>query len=228
MIRIDMSEYMERHSVSRLIGAPPGYVGYEQGGELTEAVRRRPYSIVLFDEVEKAHSDVFNIFLQILDEGHLTDGLGRSVNFKNTIVILTSNIGAEFFQNKSLSKETVTLEVMNSVKSIFRPELINRLDEILVFNSLSIENMEGIVEIQLREFEKKLAERKITITIGENLKDWLCRIGYDPIYGARPLKKLVQKELYDPIARKIISGELSEGSAITVDHDGKNISLTDY
>lgn len=226
MIRIDMSEYMEKHSVSRLIGAPPGYVGYEQGGELTEAVKRRPYSVILFDEIEKAHSDVFNILLQVLDEGHLTDGLGRNVNFKNTIIILTSNLGSEFFQDKSLSRKTVEFEVMKNVKLTFRPELINRLDEIIVFNSLSKENIRGIVEIQLHEMEERLKDKKITINIDEKLKDHLCEIGYDQNYGARPLKRCIQKELYDLIARKIISGDLKEGSQINAAFDNENVVIS--
>ncbi|MDR0678560.1 MAG: AAA family ATPase [Holosporaceae bacterium] len=225
MVRIDMSEYMEKHSVSRLIGAPPGYVGYEQGGELTEAVKRRPYSVILFDEIEKAHGDVFNILLQVLDEGHLTDGLGRNVNFKNTIIILTSNLGSEFFQDKSLSKESIFTEVMKVVKLTFRPELVNRLDEIIVFNSLSLENMKDIVEIQLRELEEVLKEKKIIIGFDENLKDFLCKTGYDPIYGARPLKRCIKKRLYDPLAWKIISGELSEGSQVAVDYKDGEIFL---
>jgi ATP-dependent Clp protease ATP-binding subunit ClpB len=216
MVRVDMSEYMERHSVSRLIGAPPGYVGYEQGGELTEAVKRRPYSVILFDEIEKAHGDVFNILLQVLDEGHLTDGLGRNINFKNTIIILTSNLGSEFFQDKSRSKELISTEVMKVVKSTFRPELINRLDEIIVFNSLSRENMKDIVEIQLHELKEILKEKKITVDFDDNLKNFLCETGYDPIYGARPLKRCIKKQLYDPMARKIISEELSEGYQVVV------------
>ncbi|MDR1375408.1 MAG: AAA family ATPase [Holosporaceae bacterium] len=227
MIRIDMSEYMERHSVSRLIGAPPGYVGYEQGGELTEAVRRRPYAVILFDEIEKAHNDVFNILLQMLDEGRLTDGLGHNVNFKNTIIVLTSNLGYEFFQNQSLSKEALSSAVMETVRAAFRPELINRLDEIIVFNSLSQENMKGIVEIQLLGLAARLEEKKIAISFGENLKNWLCEIGYDRTYGARPLKRCIQKELHDLIARKIIAMELSEGSKIAVDRRDGVVSV-DY
>ncbi|MDR2723857.1 MAG: ATP-dependent chaperone ClpB [Holosporaceae bacterium] len=214
MIRIDMSEYMEKHSVSRLIGAPPGYIGYEQGGELTEAIRRHPYSVILFDEVEKAHNDVFNILLQVLDEGHLTDGLGRTVNFKNTIIVLTSNLGSKFFQNKTLTRDVIVTEVMNIVKSAFRPELINRLDEIIVFNSLSRENMTGIVEIQLHNLEERLSEKKITIAFDEELKRWLCDIGFDPLNGARPLKRCILRELCDPLSQKIIAGELSEGTKV--------------
>lgn len=224
MVRIDMSEYMEKHSVSRLIGAPPGYVGYEQGGELTEAVRRRPYSVVLFDEVEKAHNDVFNILLQVLDEGHLTDGLGRNVNFKNTIIILTSNLGSEYF-SQSVDRKTVKDQVMNVVRMNFRPELLNRLDEILVFNNLSKLNMKGIVDIQLRELNKRLSEKHIDLEIDDSFKDWLCDIGYDPTYGARPLKRALQKNLYDLIAKKIISGEIVEGSKYTVKYSNDEISI---
>lgn len=224
MVRIDMSEYMEKHSVSRLIGAPPGYVGYEQGGELTEAVRRRPYSVVLFDEVEKAHNDVLNILLQVLDEGHLTDGLGRNVNFKNTIIILTSNLGSEYF-SQSADKKIVKNQVMNVVRMNFRPELLNRLDEILVFNNLSKQNMKGIVDIQLRELNKRLSEKHIDLEIDDSFKDWLCDIGYDPTYGARPLKRALQKNLYDLIAKKIISGEIVEGSKYTVKYSNDEISI---
>ncbi|MDR2268064.1 MAG: AAA family ATPase [Holosporaceae bacterium] len=226
MIRIDMSEYMERHSVSRMIGAPPGYVGYEQGGELTEAVRRRPYSVILFDEVEKAHNDVFNILLQILDEGHLTDGLGRNVNFKNTIIILTSNLGSEFFQNGSSPRAAIEVEVLKVVRQTFRPELVNRLDEITVFNALSMENMMEIVEIQLRELQERLREKQISISVDKKLKVWLCESGYDPIYGARPLKRCIQKELYDLVALKIIAGELPGGSSMTVDYRNGEVICT--
>ena len=225
MIRIDMSEYMEKHSVSRLIGAPPGYVGYEQGGELTESVKRRPYSVILFDEIEKAHNDVFNVLLQILDEGHLTDGLGRNVNFKNTIIILTSNLGAEFFQKTALDKKTIDHEVMNVVKNTFRPELINRLDEIVVFNNLSKENIKGIVDIQLKHLQNRLNEKKITVNFTDTLKNWLGEIGYDPIYGARPLKRCIQKHLYDFIAKEIISGKLHEGSSVIIDYKNEEVRL---
>lgn len=225
MIRIDMSEYMEKHSVSRLIGAPPGYVGYEQGGELTEAIKRRPYSVILFDEIEKAHSDVFNILLQVLDEGHLTDGLGRNVNFKNTIIILTSNLGAEFFQKSALDKKTIDHEVMNVVKQTFRPELINRLDEIVVFNKLSKDNLKGIVEIQLNDLQKRLNEKSISLTFSDSLKNWLSEIGYDPVYGARPLKRCIQKHLYDFLAKELISGKLQEGSTVTIDYKNGNVEI---
>lgn len=219
MVRIDMSEYMEKHSVSRLIGAPPGYVGYEKGGELTEAIKRRPYSVVLFDEIEKAHSDVFNILLQILDEGHLTDSLGRKVNFKNTIIILTSNIGSEYFSDQKASHEKIQNEVMKKLQSTLRPELINRLDEILIFNSLSKENMRGIVDIQLNDLIKRLSEKQISIKFDDTIKDWLCEIGYDPLYGARPLKRAIQKNIEDKIAKQIISGKLnSESESVNVSY----------
>ena len=225
MIRIDMSEYMEKHSVARLIGAPPGYVGYEKGGELTEAVKRRPYSVVLFDEIEKAHSDVFNILLQVLDEGHLTDGLGRNVNFKNTIIILTSNLGAEYFLNRNNTKEMINAEVMSTVRSSFRPELINRLDEIIVFNSLSKENMMGIVDIQLKDLSIRLKDKGIEVLYDDSLKSWLCEIGYDPIYGARPLKRSIQKNVQDIVARMIISGEILDNSKIKILYDGNSVKV---
>ncbi|MDR1391441.1 MAG: AAA family ATPase [Holosporales bacterium] len=208
MVRIDMSEYMEKHSVSRLIGAPPGYVGYEKGGELTEAIKRRPYAVVLFDEIEKAHSDVFNILLQLLDEGHLTDGLGKNINFKNAIVILTSNLGSEFFMDRSNPRDDVKKDVMSKLQNTLRPELINRLDEIVVFNNLSKEDMMGITNIQLNELSKRLLDKQINISFDIELKKWLCKMGYDPIYGARPLKRVIQKNLEDRIAKSIISGEI--------------------
>lgn len=216
MVRIDMSEYMEKHAVSRLIGAPPGYVGYEKGGELTEAIRRRPYSVVLFDEIEKAHSDVFNILLQVLDEGHLTDGLGKNVNFKNTIIILTSNLGSEYFLEKKNSKEKIKQEVMAKLQNTMRPELINRLDEIIVFNSLSKDDMKGIVKIQLKELSKRLANKQMKVTFDESVENWLCEIGYDPIYGARPLKRAIQKNLEDKIAKEIISGGITPDKEIVL------------
>ena len=216
MVRIDMSEYMEKHAVSRLIGAPPGYVGYEKGGELTEAVRRRPYSVVLFDEIEKAHSDVFNILLQILDEGHLTDGLGKNVNFKNTIIILTSNIGSEYFTDKNVNRTEIQQKVLEKLQATMRPELINRLDEIIVFNSLSKEDMGKIVDIQLKELAKRLNQHQIKISFDSSVKDWLCEIGYDPIYGARPLKRAIQKNLEDKIAKDIISGAIVPDKEISL------------
>ena len=226
MVRIDMSEYMEKHSVARLIGAPPGYVGYEKGGELTEAIRRRPYSVILFDEIEKAHGDVFNILLQILDEGHLTDGQGKNVNFKNTIIILTSNLGSEFFLDSSASKESIKQGVMAKLQSTMRPELINRLDEILVFNSLSKENMAGIVEIQLQELSKRLDVNGIRMVFDDKLRHWLCESGYDFVYGARPLKRVIQKNLEDIVAKEIISGNLASDQEYTLTYqDGKVLLL---
>ena len=225
MVRIDMSEYMEKHAVSRLIGAPPGYVGYEKGGELTEAIRRRPYSVVLFDEIEKAHSDVFNILLQILDEGHLTDGLGKNVNFKNTIIILTSNIGSEYFLDKKSKKSDIQKKVLEKLQATMRPELINRLDEIIVFNSLSKEDMGKIVNIQLNELSKRLEQHQIKVKFDDTVKNWLGEIGYDPIYGARPLKRAIQKNLEDKIAKAIIAGEISLDSEHTVEYHNEEILI---
>ncbi len=225
MVRIDMSEYMERHAVSRLIGAPPGYVGYEKGGELTEAIRRRPYSVVLFDEIEKAHSDVFNILLQILDEGHLTDGLGNNVNFKNTIIVLTSNIGSEYFLEKSSDKEQIQRQVLEKLQATMRPELINRLDEIIVFNSLTKSDMGKIVDIQLKELSKRLEQQQIKVAFDTSVRDWLCELGYDPIYGARPLKRAIQKNIEDKIAKAIISGEIGQDVTRTLVYENGNVRL---
>ena len=225
MVRIDMSEYMEKHAVSRLIGAPPGYVGYEKGGELTEAIRRRPYSVVLFDEIEKAHSDVFNILLQILDEGHLTDGLGKNVNFKNTIIILTSNIGSEYFLDKKSSKADIQKKVLEKLQATMRPELINRLDEIIVFNGLSKEGMGKIVDIQLKELTNRLEQHQIKIKFDNSVKNWLCEIGYDPIYGARPLKRAIQKNLEAKIAKAIISSEITQDTEHTMLYKNAEIQI---
>ncbi len=218
MVRIDMSEYMEKHSVSRLIGAPPGYVGYEQGGELTEAVRRRPYQVILFDEVEKAHPDVFNVLLQVLDDGRLTDSQGRTVDFKNTVIILTSNLGSEYLAQHTEEDITpkVRDQVMHVVRSAFRPEFLNRLDEILIFHRLTRDNMTHIVEIQLGILRKRLADRNIDLAVDEKAKVWLADIGYDPLYGARPLKRAIQKNIQDPLALKILSGEIGDGQTVTV------------
>lgn len=223
LIRIDMSEYMEKFSVARLIGAPPGYVGYEQGGELTEAVRRKPYSVVLFDEVEKAHPDVFNILLQLLDEGRLTDSLGHTVNFKNTIIILTSNIGSELFLDSSLKLQEKRNGAMELLKRNFRPEFLNRLDDIIMFNGLTQGDMLGIVEIQLEKLANVLMQKGISISFDEHLKDWLCREGYDPTYGARPLKRCIQKSISDIIAQKIIAGEIAENSRISATFNGTEV-----
>ena len=219
MVRIDMSEFMEKHSVARLIGAPPGYVGYEEGGVLTEAVRRRPYQVVLFDEVEKAHGDVFNVLLQVLDDGRLTDGQGRTVDFTNTLIILTSNLGSQYIAGLAEGEdvEKVEPQVMEVVRGHFRPEFLNRLDEIILFHRLGQEHMGPIVDIQVSRVAKLLADRKVTLELTDAARAWLGRVGYDPVYGARPLKRAVQKYLQDPLAEKILRGEVPDGSAVHVD-----------
>jgi ATP-dependent Clp protease ATP-binding subunit ClpB len=215
MIRIDMGEYQEKHTVSRLIGAPPGYVGYDEGGQLTEAVRRRPYSVVLFDEIEKAHPEVFNALLQLLDDGRLTDGHGRTVDFRNTVVIMTSNVGGEFW-----SKEAEGLDVerlaLNALRSTFRPEFLNRIDEIVVFHKLTQAHLIEIVDIQLERLNALLAERRITLNLTPEAKVWLAEAGYDPVYGARPLKRVIQRELQDPLALAILQGQFHEGDVVRV------------
>jgi ATP-dependent Clp protease ATP-binding subunit ClpB len=216
--RIDMSEYMEKHAVSRLIGAPPGYVGYDEGGALTEAVRRRPYQVVLFDEVEKAHPDVFNVLLQVLDDGRLTDGQGRTVDFRNTLIIMTSNLGGEFLaaQGEGEDVEAARPLVMEAVRRHFRPEFLNRIDEIILFSRLDRANMDSIVTIQLSRVEKLLADRRMTLSVEPDALHWLGERGYDPVYGARPLKRVIQKELMDPIARRLLAGDLADGAVISV------------
>lgn len=216
--RLDMSEYMEKHSVSRLIGAPPGYVGYDEGGALTEAVRRRPYQVVLFDEVEKAHPDVFNVLLQVLDDGRLTDGQGRTIDFRNTLIIMTSNLGSQYLadQGEGDDVEAVRPFVMDAVRAHFRPEFLNRIDEIILFHRLGRDQMGGIVRIQLSRFEKLLADRRLTLDLDESALAWLADRGYDPAYGARPLKRVIQKDLVDPIARKLLAGEIEDGGVIAV------------
>jgi ATP-dependent Clp protease ATP-binding subunit ClpB len=218
MIRIDMSEYMEKHSVARLIGAPPGYVGYEEGGSLTEAVRRRPYQVILFDEVEKAHPDVFNVLLQVLDDGRLTDGQGRTVDFRNTLIVLTSNLGSEYLASlpEGQAVDAVRGQVMEAVRAAFRPEFLNRLDEILFFRRLSRDDMVGIVDIQLAQLEKLLEDRKVALDIDAEAKKWLANAGYDPVYGARPLKRVIQRELQNPLAEKILAGEIRDGDTVRV------------
>jgi ATP-dependent chaperone ClpB len=218
LVRMDMSEYMEKHSVARLIGAPPGYVGYDEGGALTEAVRRRPYQVILFDEIEKAHPDVFNVLLQVLDDGRLTDGQGRTVDFRNTMVVMTSNLGAEYLtalaedQDADAARE----EVMAVVRSAFRPEFLNRVDEIILFHRLRRSEMGAIVEIQLQRLSRLLADRKITIELDDSARAWLADKGYDPAYGARPLKRVIQKEVQDPLAEKILMGEIADGSTVKI------------
>jgi len=218
MVRIDMSEYMEKHSVSRLIGAPPGYVGYDEGGALTEAVRRRPYQVVLFDEIEKAHPDVFNVLLQVLDDGRLTDGQGRTVDFKNTLIILTSNLGSEYLaaQKDGEDVDAVRDQVMGVVRSAFRPEFLNRLDEIVLFHRLKRSEMGAIVDIQLRRLEALLEDRKVTLRLDDSAKAWLAEKGYDPVYGARPLKRVIQRQLQDPLAERILAGHVHDGDTVTV------------
>jgi ATP-dependent Clp protease ATP-binding subunit ClpB len=218
MVRIDMSEYMEKHSVARLIGAPPGYVGYEEGGSLTEAVRRRPYQVILFDEIEKAHSDVFNVLLQVLDDGRLTDGQGHTVDFRNTLIVMTSNLGSEYLvsQPEGQDVEAVREQVMAEVRARFRPEFLNRVDEIILFHRLKREQMAGIVDIQVKRLDKLLAERKITIELDGEAKNWLAEKGYDPAYGARPLKRVIQKYLQDPLAELILSGRVKDGDKVAI------------
>ena len=216
LVRIDMSEFMEKHAVARLIGAPPGYVGYEEGGVLTEAVRRRPYQVILFDEVEKAHPDVFNVLLQVLDDGRLTDGQGRTVDFKNTVIILTSNLGTEFMSVEGGSEVQSRAAVMQAVRSHFRPEFLNRLDEIILFHRLTRGNMDKIVDIQIGRLGQLLADRKITVTLDDKARTWLGDAGYDPVYGARPLKRVIQRRLQDPLAQLLLEGKVGDGAAVDV------------
>jgi ATP-dependent Clp protease ATP-binding subunit ClpB len=217
IVRIDMSEYSEKHSVARLVGAPPGYVGYDEGGQLTEAVRRRPYSVVLLDEVEKAHPEVFDILLQVLDDGRLTDGQGRTVDFRNTLLILTSNLGSNFLVDPTLEPQAKRDSVMSMVRASFKPEFLNRLDEIVVFDALSKDELAHIVDLQLSLLEKRLAVRRITIDVTETARAWLAETGYDPAYGARPLRRLIQTAIGDRLARLLISGEVTDGGKVTVD-----------
>ncbi len=224
MVRIDMSEYMEKHSVARLIGAPPGYVGYEEGGSLTEAVRRRPYQVILFDEVEKAHSDVFNILLQVLDDGRLTDGQGHTVDFRNTLIVLTSNLGSEYLAAllEGQQADAAREQVMEVVRRSFRPEFLNRLDEIILFNRLGRNEMKRIVDIQLKHLQRLLADRKIVLHVDEKAKAWLANAGYDPVYGARPLKRVIQRELQNPLANMLLSGAIKDGETVRVSvQDGR-------
>ena len=231
LIRIDMSEYQEKHTVARLIGAPPGYVGYDEGGQLTEAVRRRPYSVILFDEIEKAHPDVFNIFLQILDDGRLTDGQGHTVDFRNTIVIMTSNIGSHLildYQGERGGAEEAAMRatVLEELRQHFRPEFLNRVDEIIVFHALNEEELGEIVEIQLRRLRERLASRRISLVLSDAAKRHIVKTGYDPHYGARPLKRTIQKELETPLGRKILAGDISDGDTVEVGYDEAAGDLT--
>ncbi len=217
LVRIDMSENMERHATARLIGAPPGYVGYDEGGQLTEAIRRKPYAVVLFDEIEKAHPDVFNLLLQILDDGRLTDSQGRTVNFKNTVLIMTSNLGSDVLQNEKFDhKDKREAAMLNVLRAHFRPEFINRIDEIVVFNNLDEKGIENIVDIQMANVIERLNERKINLHLDAAAKKFLAEKGFDPVYGARPLKRAIQKYVVDPLSMKILSGEMGEGDQVSV------------
>ena len=225
MIRIDMSEFMEQHSVARLIGAPPGYVGYEEGGRLTEAVRRRPYSVILFDEIEKAHRDVFNVLLQVLDDGRLTDGHGRTVHFKNTIIVMTSNIASQLVQSlaeKQAEEWEVEAQLTEALKQQFRPEFLNRIDETIIFHSLTKEDIAAIVDIQFAHLAERLEGRRIELALGDAARGLLAELGWDPSFGARPLKRLIQQKVENPLAAKILAGDIREGDAVTVDAAGKS------
>ena len=241
MVRLDMSEYQERHTVSRLIGAPPGYVGYDEGGQLTELVRRRPYRVILLDEIEKAHPEVFNSLLQLLDDGRLTDGHGRTVDFKNTVIIMTSNAGAELIkresslgfaskrdeaQAKKSSYERMKDKVMAEVKRTFRPEFLNRIDEIIVFHELSKEQLRSIVDLMVADLQKRLKEHKLTIQISDEAKSWLAEIGYDPTYGARPLRRAIEQQVENPLSSKLLRGEFKPGDVVIVGHGRDGLTFT--
>jgi ATP-dependent Clp protease ATP-binding subunit ClpA len=227
MVRLDMSEYMEKHTVSRLIGAPPGYIGYEEGGQLTEAVRRRPYKVILFDEIEKAHPDVFNILLQILEDGRLTDGHGRTVDFKNAVVIMTSNLGSPEFQRGSLGfrqeaqsrseRKRLKSSIEDALKRTFRPEFLNRVDEVIIFQPLTEEQIRRIVDLMMKEVQARIEDRNITVVLTNEAKSWLAEEGFDPAFGARPLRRTVQREVETPLSKKILLGEFEEGDTVLVD-----------
>jgi len=219
MVRIDMSEYMEKHAVARLIGAPPGYIGYDEGGQLTEAIRRRPYAVILFDEIEKAHPDVFNVLLQVLDEGRLTDGKGRTVDFRNTVLIMTSNVASDLIQEMANRDDAEQLKerLMDALRRTFRPEFLNRIDEIVTFRSLGPREIHAIVDIQLEDLRKRLAERKITISLTDAARDLLAERGYDPVFGARPLKRTIQRMVENPLAVDVLAGRFGERDHVIVD-----------
>jgi ATP-dependent Clp protease ATP-binding subunit ClpB len=225
MVRIDMSEYGEKHSVARLVGAPPGYVGYEEGGQLTEVVRRRPYCVVLLDEVEKAHPEVFDILLQVLDDGRLTDGQGRTVDFRNTILILTSNLGSQYIADPALSEDAKRVAVMKVVQATFKPEFLNRLDDVILFDSLSTEELSRIVDLQVARLGKRLADRRLTLQVSPAAREWLALTGFDPIYGARPLRRLIQSAIGDQLARALLSGQILDGDRVEVDLDPASDAL---
>lgn len=218
---------MEKHSVSRLIGAPPGYVGYDEGGQLTEAVRRRPYSVILFDEIEKAHPDVFNVLLQVLDDGRVTDSQGRTVDFKNTVIIMTSNIGSHLIVNLGTGRDAeIEREVMDELRASFRPEFLNRIDETIIFRRLSKEQIADIVQIQLDDVSRRLTDRGITLQITGAARELIATLGYDPAYGARPLKRVIQKQVLDPLARKLLAGEIHDGEVVTIDATESGFTFT--
>ena len=225
MVRIDMSEYMEKHAVSRLIGAPPGYVGYDEGGQLTEAIRRRPYAVILFDEIEKAHPDVFNIMLQILDDGRVTDAQGHTVDFKNAVIIMTSNVGSQYILDVAGDDEQMRSRVMEAMRGTFRPEFLNRIDEMIIFQGLSKPELRQIVQLQIARLEKRLADRKMSIKLSDSALDFLAEIGYDPVYGARPLKRAIQRELETQIAKSILRGDFSDGDMIFVDIENERLAF---
>jgi ATP-dependent Clp protease ATP-binding subunit ClpB len=226
MTRIDMSEYSERHSVARLVGAPPGYIGYEEGGQLTEAVRRRPYCVVLLDEVEKAHQEVFDILLQVLDDGRLTDGQGRTVDFRNTILILTSNLGSQHIADPALDDAAKQAAVMSVVRATFKPEFLNRLDDVILFDALSTEELTEIVDLQVARLARRLADRRLALTVTPAAREWLAVTGFDPVYGARPLRRLIQSAIGDQLARGLLSGDIGDGDVVLVDLDPASDSLT--
>jgi ATP-dependent Clp protease ATP-binding subunit ClpB len=232
MVRIDMSEYMEKHTVSRLLGAPPGYVGYEEGGQLTEAVRRKPYSVILFDEIEKAHHDVFGVLLQIFDDGRLTDGQGRTVDFKNTVIIMTSNIGSHFLleglSDRGEIEESVKNRVMAELRQHFRPEFLNRVDDIVLFKPLTLPEVEQIVVLMTKDLSRRLEERRVTVDITEAARQFIAKSGYDPVYGARPLRRYIQRELETRIGRALIAGDISDGNIIRIDLKDNKIDVSHY
>ncbi len=217
MVRIDMSEYMEKHSVARLVGAPPGYVGYEEGGQLTEAVRRRPYSVVLLDEVEKAHPEVFDLLLQVLDDGRLTDGQGRTVDFRSTILILTSNLGSQYLVEPGRTEESRRQAVWDAVRAAFKPEFVNRLDDVVIFEALGVDELSRIVDLQVGLLGRRLAERRLTLEVTPGAREWLALTGFDPAFGARPLRRLVQREIGDRLATGLLSGQIRDGDRVSVD-----------
>jgi ATP-dependent Clp protease ATP-binding subunit ClpB len=228
LIRLDMSEYMEKHAVARLIGAPPGYVGYDEGGQLTEAIRRRPYAVVLFDEIEKAHPDVFNVLLQVLDDGRLTDGKGRTVDFRNTVLIMTSNVASDLVQEMAQhggDAESSKGRLMDALRRTFRPEFLNRIDEIVIFRALGSEEIHKIVDIQLEDLRKRLRERKISIVLSPEARDLLAKRGYDPVFGARPLKRTIQRMVENPLAVEVLAGRFQEGDQIRIEVDGETLSF---